>query len=781
MNYRLLLVLLCVLLNTNVYGQDLGKYKVRPAIDFKATPFDLRNVRLLDGSPFKQAMEVNAEYLLELDADRLLHRWRKNAGLEPKAPLYGGWEATSSHMLGHYLSACAIMYAASGDERFLEKVNYVVRELAECQEARKTGYVGGIPNEDEIFNQVAAGNIHSGGFDLNGGWVPWYMIHKVWDGLLDAYLYCDNKLAKEVVVKLSDWAYHKFKDLPEVKFQEMLEAEFGGMNESLAEVYAITGDKRYLELAYRFEHKKIIDPLAEQIDQLGGLHANTQIPKILGSARLYEFTGSKRDHTVADFFWNAVVKHHSYVNGGNSNFEYFSQRDQLASQLSTNTSETCNTYNMLKLTDYLFSWNPSVEYIDYYERALYNHILASQHPETGMFCYYVALESGREKKFSTPFESFWCCVGTGIENHVKYGESIYYKGDDESLYVNLFIPSELKWKSKGVTIRQETKYPEEEKTLITISGRKSVKFPIHIRYPAWATKGMEIKINEVTVQHKATPGSYLTIERKWKEGDEIEVFMPMNLYTEALPGAQNKLAILYGPVLLSGELGEKELRPLELPVLVANDKPVNDWVKSVEGKPLLFQTAKIGKPKDLQLIPFYEMYDQKHVVYWDLFSEEEWKEKKAAYEAEVKELADIERRTVDVMRLGEMQPERDHNLKGDNSGVGEFGGKKFRDAPNGGWFSFEMKCDPLAPLELHSTYYGSDGGNRKFDILVDGVKIATEHLKGEKPREFVVHVYPIPQELTKGKESITVRFQAHPGNIAGGSYGCKLVKRDVGL
>lgn len=236
--------LICSCFSQTLLAQDYSKYKVKPVVTQKAKPFDIKNVRLLDGSPFKHAMDLNARYLLELDADRFLYRWRKNAGLEPKAPLYKGWEETSSHMLGHYLSALAIQYAASGDKRFLDNVNYVIDELATCQKARGTGYVGGIPNENNIWKEVAAGNIRSGGFDLNGGWVPWYMLHKAWAGLIDAYLYTGNEKAKEVVVGMSDWAYKNFIDMPDSSFQRMMVAEFGGMNESLAQVYALTGNKK---------------------------------------------------------------------------------------------------------------------------------------------------------------------------------------------------------------------------------------------------------------------------------------------------------------------------------------------------------------------------------------------------------------------------------------------------------------------------------------------------------------------------------------------------------
>ena len=769
---------ICGLFSSVLLAQDYSKYKVKPAVTQKVKPFNLNDVRLSEGSPFKHAMDINAKYLLELDADRLLHRWRKNAGLEPKAPLYKGWEETSSHMLGHYLSALVIQYAASGDKRFLDTANYVVDELATCQKERGTGYVGGIPNEDNIWKEVKAGNIRSAGFDLNGGWVPWYMLHKIWAGLIDAYLYTGNEKAKEVVVGMSDWAYQTFIAMPDSSFQKMMVAEFGGMNESLAQVYALTGNKKYLDLSYKFYHKSVMDPLSQRVDKLGGLHANTQIPKVLGAAMQYELTGNRREYDIADFFFNAVVNNHSYVNGGNSNYEWFNQAGKFENVLGSNTSETCNTYNMLKLDKYLFSWNPSAKLGDYYERALYNHILASQHPDNGTFCYYVALQSGKQKVYSTPFESFWCCVGTGIENHAKYAEAIYFKGNDASLYVNLFIASTLNWTEKKVVIKQETKYPKEETTFIKIDPEKPSKFMVNIRRPHWVKDNMQVFVNEKSVPVKTNPEGFISVDRTWKKGDVIKVFMPMQLYAESMPDAPNKIAAFYGPLLLAGMLGKEKPTALGVPVLLTENKPVADWIKPIDKKSLLFATASVGRPKDVQLKPFYEVYDERYRVYWDQFTGEEWVKKKAAYETELKTQGAIEARTIDVVRLGEQQSEKDHNLTGSNTGIGTNDERKFRDAPNGGWFSFEMKADPDNPVELIATYFGGERGTRAFDILVDEVKIYSENLKGEKPRQFVDHVYTIPPEQTKGKEKVVVKYKALPKNIAGGLYEIKLARQE---
>ena len=381
--------------------------------------FPLEDVRLLQ-SPFKNAMDKDAAYLLSLKPDRFLYRFRLNAGLQPKDSIYGGWETAgvSGHSLGHYLSACSMLYAASGDERFKKITDYIVDELALCQDARKTGYVGAIPGEDSLFDQIARGNIRAGA-NLNDVWVPWYTLHKMLAGLVDAYRYTGNDKALIIATKFADWTSNKFKNLTEAQFQTMLDCEHGGMNEVLANIYASTGNKKYLELSYRFDHKKILDPLSQGVDELAGKHANTQIPKVIGAARQYELTGDDKEKRTADYFWQTVTQHHSYVIGGNSDYEHFTKPDELADHLSTNTTETCNSYNMLKLTQHLFTWNADGSYMDYYERTLYNHILASINPENGMTCYYVPLVTGAEKIYGTPTNSFWCCTGTGMENQCK--------------------------------------------------------------------------------------------------------------------------------------------------------------------------------------------------------------------------------------------------------------------------------------------------------------------------------------------------------------------------
>ncbi|HKO82844.1 MAG TPA: glycoside hydrolase family 127 protein, partial [Chitinophagaceae bacterium] len=533
------------------------KIKVKPVVDIQATAFNLKDVRLLNGSPFKNAMDKDAAYLVLLEPNRLLHRFHKNAGLPVKGEVYGGWESDglSGHTLGHYLSACAMMYASTGDQRFKERVTYIVSELEKCQQARKTGYVGAIPNEDSIFGKVARGEIKSGGFDLNGGWSPWYTVHKVMAGLLDAYMLCDNTQGLKVLKGMADWTGNTLKNLSEEQLQKMLRCEYGGMNDVLANLYAVTAEKKYLDLSYKFYDDFVMEPLSKGIDPMPGKHSNTNVPKAIGSAAQYELTGKETDKKIASFFWTTMVHHHSYVIGGNSNYEYCGDPDKLNDRLSDNTCETCNTYNMLKLTRHLFTWKPDSKLGDYYERALYNHILSSQNPETGMMTYFVPLRMGTQKTFSDSFNTFTCCVGSGMENHSKYTEGIYYEGKDGSLYVNLFISSVLTWRNKGVVVRQETNYPETGNTILKISSPSEKVFTIRIRKPWWSDNNDKIKINGKEHTDLKIEDGFYVIERKWKNGDSISLNFVMSLYSESMPDNPNRIALLYGPLVLAGQLG----------------------------------------------------------------------------------------------------------------------------------------------------------------------------------------------------------------------------------
>jgi uncharacterized protein len=772
------LLLLCVLAslpeNSSVVNAQTTERVQREAEEFR-----LEDVRLLDG-PFKNAMMRDAAYLLRLDPDRLLSKFRKEAGLEPKAEAYGGWEGMTiaGHSLGHYLSACALMFASTGDVRFRDRVNYIVDELQTCQRANGNGYVAAIPNGKKIFQEISAGDIRVQPFDLNGGWVPWYTLHKLFAGLLDAHRYVQNTKALNIAVKLADWAGSTVANLSEEQFQHMLGCEHGGMNEVLAELYARTGNEKYLRLSRRFHHKAVLDPLARGEDRLQGLHANTQIPKLIGLARRYELTGDLADKTAAEFFWERVVHHHTYVNGGNSDGERFGAPDKLNDRLSENTSETCNTYNMLKLTRHLFEWRAAVEYADYYERALYNHILASQDPDDGMVCYYIPLKAGSQKEYSKPFDSFWCCVGTGMENHAKYGEAIYFHSA-ETLWVNLFIPSELSWREKGLTLRQETRYPETDNVSFTVKAARPVDFALRLRYPGWATSAV-VKVNGLAQSVNAKPGSFIEIKRRWKTGDHVELTLPMSLRLEAMPDNPRRVAIFYGPTLLAGELGpeEQDSGISLMPALITNENEPSKWMKPVVDRPVTFRTASVGRPADVTLYPFYAMHHKRYAVYWDRLTAEEWVQREATYRAELERLKRLEALTIDFVQPGETEVERSHNMQGERTETGEHSGRKWRHARDGGWLSFDLNVSPDRPASLVASYWGGETGARKFDILVDGVKIGSQSLQNDKPGEFFDVIYQIPEELTRGKNKITVRLQAQPGNIAGGLYGLRVIRKE---
>ncbi len=592
---------------------------VEDVIEYKAKPFALAQVSLKDYGLFRHAMDKDAEWLLNLEPDRLLSRFLTKAGLEPKAEGYGGWEglAVSGHSLGHYLSACSMLYATEGDVRFKERVDYIVGELKRCQDARGTGYVGAMPEEDRIWKEISEGYIRTDGADLNGGWVPWYTIHKLWAGLLDAVKYTGSVQAKEVVTGLTDWAVRNFGHLTEEQWQYMLQSEFGGMNESFAEMYALTGNEDYLVMAGNFHHHAILDPLKEGVDRLAGLHSNTQVPKVVGEARLYELTGEADKEALATFYWDCMTNHHSYANGGNSNFERVSRRDSLNNELSEYTSETCNTYNMLKLTAHLFSWSADESYMNYYERAMYNHILASQNPQDGMVCYSVSLAQGGHKVFSTPFDSFWCCVGTGMENHTKYAENIFSESvADNGLFVNLFVPAELDWNSRGIKVSVDTDFPYSDKVKVSFDGR-SRKFPVYFRCPSWISGDMKVFVDGKQVNVAAEPGSYVKIDGHWGNGNAIEVELPMDIHTVPMPDNPARQSIFYGPVLLAAPLGNGELRPGDLPCFDSASGSASETVKMTDRKNLIF-TASTRQNAEQVLVPFYSVYDQKYSVYFDV-------------------------------------------------------------------------------------------------------------------------------------------------------------------
>jgi DUF1680 family protein len=748
-------------------------------VESKAKPFPLSEVTLEANSPFYHARIKNLRYLLLLEPNRLLHRFHLNAHLPVKDSVYKGWESEglSGHTLGHYLSAASMMYASTKNDTLKERISYILNELDRCQKAKETGYIGAIPNEDTIFAKVKRGDIRTSGFDLNGGWSPWYTVHKLLAGLLDAYQYTANTRALQLAKGMGDWSYATINHLPDSSLQRMLKCEYGGMNEALAQLYVFTGNRKYLDLSYKFFDNFVMEPLSRRIDPLPGKHSNTNVPKAIGSALQYELTGNKRDSTIASFFWETMTGKHSYVIGGNSNYEYCGEEGKLNDRLSDNTCETCNTYNMLKLTKHLNSWAPSSIYMDYYERALYNHILASQNPETGMMCYFVPLRMGTRKQFSDSFNTFTCCVGSGIENHSKYQEQIYSHDDAGTIWVNLFIPSTLHWKEKGLTMTLSTAFPDQDIVSLQFAQKGKLALNIKIRKPFWQTGDPVVRVNGRPYVAKVDHSGYYTISGTFSQADKIVITTAMHLYTESMPDNADRIAFKYGPLVLAGVLGDKMPDPVYgTPVLLTSLRDPQKLVQQKPGNTLAFTTVGTGKPFDVTLKPFYKVYDEYYSVYFDYFTEADWSNKQKEYEDEKRREKELEAKTIDNFRIGEMQPERDHKLvASERSYVDDAIGRKGREARTGHYFQFEMKVDPESRNELVLTYIGDDK-DRKFDILVDGTKVATEEWKGGKTGKFYDLTYTIPSTLTAGKTTVIIRIEANYGKTAGRVFGVRMTR-----
>jgi uncharacterized protein len=624
-SFRLLILsaaLIMALSGCSEHKKNYIKANVSEVVSFRVLPFGLTDIKLLDG-PFLHATELNAKILLNYEPDRLLSKFYSEAGLKPKADHYMGWEneTIAGHSLGHYLSACSMMYQTTGDKRFLERVSYIVSELKFLQDADGKGYIGAFPNGKKILEEeVAKGDIRSKGFDLNGIWVPFYTEHKMMAGLRDAYHLCGNVTALEVEKHFADWLDGIVSPLNDEQVQKMLRCEHGGISETLADLYADTKNEKYLKISKIFYQKAFLDSLKMGIDILPGKHCNTNIPKLIALSRIYELTCDMSDKKAAEFFWHTVVNHHSYVTGGNGNSEYFGPEDKLRNRLGKETTESCNVYNMLKLSEHLFEWEASPEVADFYERALFNHILSSQNPETGNVTYNLSLEMGGFKDFQDPYE-FTCCIGTGMENHSKYGKNIFYHNDNE-LYIFQYIASELTWKEKGIILTQKTSFPEEQGSSFEFKCERPVKLTLQVRYPSWAKNGIEIKINGSREHVTQQSGSFIPIERIWKSGDKVEVQIPFTLRLVTMPDDSNRVAIMYGPLVLAGDLGpvadSSAINSKYVPVLMTGKKDLSAWMKAVEGKPNTFITVNTGRPHDVEMKPFYATYNRRYSIYWDL-------------------------------------------------------------------------------------------------------------------------------------------------------------------
>lgn len=763
--------------------------------------FPLERVRLLDG-PFLDAQATDLHYLMALDAERLLAPFRREAGLPVPVPPYGNWESSGldGHMGGHYLSALALMWASTGDPAVKQRLDHVVAELKRCQDALGTGYLGGIPQGGKAWAEVAAGDLKVDSFSVNGRWVPWYNLHKLFAGLRDAWVHAGNADARAMLVRLSDWALRLTTPLSDAQMQDMLRAEHGGMAEVLADVAQMTGDLRYLALARRFSHQALLQPLAAGRDTLTGLHANTQIPKVIGFARIAQATGDDEGRRAAEFFWRTVVGQRSVAIGGNSVKEHFHAADDFRPMLDeVEGPETCNSYNMLKLTALLAQAQPGQgAYADYYERTLYNHILASQHPGEGGFVYFTPMRPQHYRVYSQVHEGMWCCVGSGLESHARHGEFIYAH-DGDALHVNLFIASTLDWREQGVRIMQRTRFPDEARTELTVDGAGT--FALRLRYPGWvAPGGLTVKLNGKRVPVKAAPGGQVELRRTWAAGDRVEVALPMRTTLEPLRGLKHQVAVLHGPIVLAartpqpgealsfkadgsrmGHVAHGAVCPQEAaPMFVSDRADFIRRLKPVPGQPLTFTAPGLiqGRPDAdrLQLIPFFRLHDARYMVYWARSTPTEYRAlRQQLASAEAERLA-LDALTVDQVAPGEQQPEVDHGFQGEGVEAGIAPAGRWRHAR--GWFAYTL-ADPRGDGRvLRLTFSATDAG-RRFDLVVNGERLAQVTLdRPDAAGGLYTRDFTVPAGLAAAEGGrLTVKFIAHPGSIAGGLYGLRLLRQ----
>ena len=765
--------------------------------------FPLGDITLLDG-PLKHARDLNVQVLLKYDCDRMLAPYRKEAGLQPRKPSYPNWDGLDGHVGGHYLSALAIN-AATGNEECRKRMEYMISELQlvldannQRHEAWCHNYIGGVPNSAKMWTAFSKGDFGS----YFGTWAPFYNIHKMYAGLRDAWLYCGNEQAKNLFLKFCDWAVDITRDLNDEQMEKMLGNEHGGMNEVLADAYAITGEQKYLDCARRFSHRMLLVPLENGKDCLDNMHANTQIPKVIGYQRIAELAHDVQYHNASEYFWEIVTRQRSLALGGNSRREHFPTKENCIDYINDiDGPESCNTYNMLKLTEDLNRVKPNGMYGDFYETAMFNHILSAQHPQHGGYVYFTSARPRHYRNYSAPNEAMWCCVGTGMEDHGKYGQFVWthdkgVKAEDDALYVNLFVASELNWKDRKMVIRQQTAFPYAETSVVEVAKGKGT-FILKVRKPSWCenftVKGVGFDADSYE------ENGFVCMKRKWKKGDQVKISMPMHAYIKPMINVPQYVAIMYGPILLGMKTGTEDMRSLiaddsrfgqyaggkklaldEAPILLP--KHLDDIAKNlkpVPGKPLHFKLAThMENTIDGELQPFFEIHDSRYMMYWLALGENDYKAYMQKLADEEKARQALEARTVDKVNPGEQQPETDHRMETDDSNKGNTEGIFFRDAKDGHYFSYLMQTKGETNLSLQLKFWGQDEWRTsEFDIYVnDKLLCSVNNSHRWRTTQFKTVDYAIPSEFVKGKKEIRVKFVAHKGKQVGQIYGVRLVK-----
>ena len=765
-----------------------------------ADEFPLGDVTLLDG-PLKKARDLNIKTLLQYDCDRLLAPYRKEAGLTPKAKAYPNWDGLDGHVGGHYLTAMAINTATGSDE-CRQRMEYMLSELQECADANVRnhpewgrGYVGGMPGSDRLWSTFKKGDFGT----YFGSWAPFYNLHKMYAGLRDAWVYCGNEQAKKLFLGFCDWAIDLTAGLSDEQMERMLDNEHGGMNEVLADAYAITKERKYLDVARRFSHRRLLTPMSQRQDCLDNMHANTQVPKVVGFERIAELNGDETFHNASAFFWDIVTGERSLAFGGDSRREHFPSKEACTDFINDiDGPESCNTNNMLKLTENLHRRNPEARFADYYELATFNHILSTQHPEHGGYVYFTPARPRHYRNYSAPNEAMWCCVGTGMENHGKYGQFVYTK-KGTSLFVNLFVASELNWKEKNVVLRQETAFPYGETSRITVTGGKG-EFQLLVRYPGWVKPGeFAVKVNGKPVDIVTGPSSYVAIQRKWKKGDVVEVSFPMHNSVKYLPNVPQYVALMHGPILLGMKTGTEDLAHLiaddsrfgqyasgkklpinEAPILINdNIEQIANQLQPIEGKPLHFVLeTKMENGINNELQPFFEIHDSRYMIYWLALSEQNYKSYLDGLARAEQERQALEARTVDKVQPGEQQPETDHKMETDQSYTGNTNDVFWRDARDGHYFSYLMQTAGQTDLALRLKFWGvGEWKTHEFDIFIDDQLLTSVNNTGKyRISQFKYETFDIPVEMLQGKTQVRVKFVAKPGKQIGEIYGVRLVR-----
>ncbi|MEU5871075.1 beta-L-arabinofuranosidase domain-containing protein [Glycomyces sp. NPDC047369] len=730
--------------------------------------FPLTRVTLLDG-PFKHALDTDLAYVLAMDPDRLLAPFLREAGLEPAAPSYGNWEDSGldGHIGGHYLSALALLAVATGEAEPRERLDRMIAELARAQDHLGTGYVGGVPGGAALFEGLRGG---AGVRTLGSSdhWVPWYNLHKTFAGLIDAHTLLGHDQALQIVVRLADWWLGIAATMDGDAFEAMLDTEFGGMNEAYADLAALTGRADYADMARRFSHRAILDPLLERRDDLTGRHANTQIPKAVGYAATAAVTGDASLEDAARHFWHQVVEHRSVALGGNSVREHFHAADDFAAMIEDREGpETCNTYNMLKLTRRLAATGLEPAHLDFAERAAYNHQLASQHPEHGGLVYFTPMRPRHYRVYSQPETSMWCCVGTGIEAQAKYGELVFGEHDG-ALAVNLYVPAQLDAPEFGGRIRVQTRFPSSAGVTVRFDLDEPRRFTLRLRVPDWSDGLADLRVNDEPVDTTTEPGAVL-IERTWRKGDVVAFGLPAPVRAERLPDGSPWQAYFAGPVLLAARNGTERLDGLLAddsrmghvahgPLLGLGDVPIVADLPAAEvlepAGPHRYRLATADPAGSVELEPFNGLHDARYTVYWPVAEPSGIAERRAALAAADRGSLALDRMTIDQIAFGEQQPESDHAFRGEDTRV-HTGADGRRSRSTAASMAATLKDPQTEARELRIGYCLD--GPAAVAVRLGGVLVAEERWDGGSG-SFDLD-YRVPGELTAAPRPVALDLE----------------------